>query len=355
MTGEESFYVSSSLVKEVALLGGDVTRHRAAGASSPRSPRNAKQGVTPREARAAASVRRSSRRSRSPSPPRRPSSRPRASTSSASAPASPTSTRRRTSRTPRKKALDAGATSTPQVEGTPCRCARRSRELDRQGPRPDDRARARSSCQLGRQAVALQRCSCAARRGRRGHHPGAVLGQLPRHRQAGGRPAGDPRRPRPRTTSRSPPRTSPRRSRRAREMILVCSPSNPTGAIYDEATLRGARQAGGREGPLADHRRHLPHAGLRRRASSSSRRRSAPRSRAQTIIVDGVSKTYAMTGWRIGFTVAPEAADRGDGDAAGPVDHERGGHRAGGGAGGASRARPTSSRRCATSSTSAAR
>ena len=27
MTGEESFYVSSSLVKEVALMGGDVSRH----------------------------------------------------------------------------------------------------------------------------------------------------------------------------------------------------------------------------------------------------------------------------------------------------------------------------------------
>ena len=41
MTGEESFYVSSSLVKEVALMGGDVSRTGARRASSPRSPKNA--------------------------------------------------------------------------------------------------------------------------------------------------------------------------------------------------------------------------------------------------------------------------------------------------------------------------
>ena len=61
---------------------------------------------------------------------------------------------------------------------------------------------------------------------------------------------------------------------------------------------------------------------LRRRASTSSRPRSAPRSRKRTILVDGVSKTYAMTGWRIGYTAAPAAADQGDGQDPGPVDVE---------------------------------
>ena len=35
------------------------------------------------------------------------------------------------------------------------------------------------------------------------------------------------------------------------------------------------------------------------------RRRPRPEVAERTILVDGVSKTYAMTGWRIGYTAAP--------------------------------------------------
>jgi pantetheine-phosphate adenylyltransferase len=46
MTGEESFYVSSSLVKEVALMGGDVSRMVPPGVATALSVKH-KQGVAP--------------------------------------------------------------------------------------------------------------------------------------------------------------------------------------------------------------------------------------------------------------------------------------------------------------------
>jgi aspartate aminotransferase len=91
--------------------------------------------------------------------------------------------------------------------------------------------------------------------------------------------------------------------------VILCTPSNPTGSAYSEGELRAlldvwkntesflivdeiyadlvydgfkhvsaAKLAGGMGGGLAD----------------------------RVIIVDGVSKTYAMTGWRIGWSIAPE-------------------------------------------------
>ena len=36
----------------------------------------------------------------------------------------------------------------------------------------------------------------------------------------------------------------------------------------------------------------------------------------RTLTMNGVSKAYAMTGWRIGYCAGPEAADQGDGQAA---------------------------------------
>ena len=44
-----------------------------------------------------------------------------------------------------------------------------------------------------------------------------------------------------------------------------------------------------------------------------------PRLRDRVLTISGVSKTYAMTGWRIGFAAGPKASDQGDGDDAGPI------------------------------------
>jgi aspartate aminotransferase len=94
-------------------------------------------------------------------------------------------------------------------------------------------------------------------------------------------------------------------SRRTRAIVL-CSPCNPTGAVYDEATLESvARVVRDRGGPETfvvtdDIYRRLVY-----RGAWSSFARVAPSLAARTLLVDGVSKTYAMTGWRIGFCAGP--------------------------------------------------
>ena len=89
------------------------------------------------------------------------------------------------------------------------------------------------------------------------------------------------------------------------KMILVCSPSNPTGAIYDESTLRAlAKLAVEKDVWLMtdDIYRTL----LYGDATFFQPATISPEVRAHTIIIDGVSKAFAMTGWRVGFTVAPK-------------------------------------------------
>ena len=93
-------------------------------------------------------------------------------------------------------------------------------------------------------------------------------------------------------------------------IILVCSPSNPTGAVYDEATLRGlAKLAVEKDIWLMtdDIYRTL----LYGDAKFFQPATISPEVRAHTIIIDGVSKAYSMTGWRVGFTAAPRAVVEG--------------------------------------------
>jgi aspartate aminotransferase len=88
-------------------------------------------------------------------------------------------------------------------------------------------------------------------------------------------------------------------------MILVCSPSNPTGAMYDEATLRGlAKLAVDKDLWLMtdDIYRMLVYGDGKFFQPATI----SPETKAHTIIIDGVSKAFAMTGWRVGFTVAPK-------------------------------------------------
>jgi len=89
------------------------------------------------------------------------------------------------------------------------------------------------------------------------------------------------------------------------KMILVCSPSNPTGAICEESTLRAlAKLAVENDLWLMtdDIYRTLVYGdGQFFQPATIS-----PEVRAHTIIIDGVSKAFAMTGWRVGFTVAPK-------------------------------------------------
>jgi len=90
----------------------------------------------------------------------------------------------------------------------------------------------------------------------------------------------------------------------ATRMIVLCSPSNPTGAVYDEPTLRAIANLAMRHDLWLltdDIYRCLCYDGARFVQPATF----GPEIRQRTIIVDGVSKTFAMTGWRIGFCLAP--------------------------------------------------
>lgn len=89
--------------------------------------------------------------------------------------------------------------------------------------------------------------------------------------------------------------------------LMLNSPSNPTGAVYDEASLAAlAAVIRDRGGPdlliiTDDLYRRLVYAPT----VWASLCRVAPDLAKRTLLIDGVSKTYAMTGWRIGFCAGP--------------------------------------------------
>ncbi len=86
--------------------------------------------------------------------------------------------------------------------------------------------------------------------------------------------------------------------------VILCTPSNPTGAVYSKKELEGLKDV------LVKHEQvivisdeiyeHINYVG--KHASIAS----FPDIKDRVVIVNGVSKAYAMTGWRIGFIAAPE-------------------------------------------------
>lgn len=86
-------------------------------------------------------------------------------------------------------------------------------------------------------------------------------------------------------------------------MVLLCSPSNPTGSVYTKDELKGLVEVLAKYPDvlvLADE--IYEHINFTGEFSSLG---SFPEIADRTIIVNGVSKAYAMTGWRIGFIAAP--------------------------------------------------
>ena len=86
-------------------------------------------------------------------------------------------------------------------------------------------------------------------------------------------------------------------------MVLICSPSNPTGSVYSREELAELVEVLA-EYPdiivLADEiYQHINYTGAF--TSLGSFEEIAHR----TVVINGVSKAYAMTGWRIGFCAAP--------------------------------------------------
>jgi aspartate/methionine/tyrosine aminotransferase len=88
------------------------------------------------------------------------------------------------------------------------------------------------------------------------------------------------------------------------KMLLFVSPSNPTGAVYppEQVAEIGRWAAGNGLWIAADEiYEHLVYAG----ATFSSMPVQVPEIADRCIVLNGVAKTYAMTGWRVGWMVGP--------------------------------------------------
>ena len=88
------------------------------------------------------------------------------------------------------------------------------------------------------------------------------------------------------------------------KLLLLCSPSNPTGAVYTPAELTAIGQWALKHGVwvITDEiYEHLLYDG----AQSAHIVAEVPELADQTIVLNGVAKTYAMTGWRVGWMIGP--------------------------------------------------
>jgi aspartate aminotransferase len=88
------------------------------------------------------------------------------------------------------------------------------------------------------------------------------------------------------------------------KVLLFVSPSNPTGAVYPPAEVRAIGEwalAKGLWVVTDEIYEHLVYGDAR----FSSIVVEVPELRDRAIIINGVAKTYAMTGWRVGWMIAP--------------------------------------------------
>ncbi|MBO5187027.1 MAG: pyridoxal phosphate-dependent aminotransferase [Prevotella sp.] len=88
------------------------------------------------------------------------------------------------------------------------------------------------------------------------------------------------------------------------KILILCSPSNPTGSVYSKDELRGLADVILKHDDvfvIADEiYEHINYVGKHESIAQFDGMKD------RTIIVNGVSKAYAMTGWRIGYIAAPE-------------------------------------------------
>lgn len=85
--------------------------------------------------------------------------------------------------------------------------------------------------------------------------------------------------------------------------IILCSPSNPTGSVYSKEELKGLAEVLAKYPNitiLADEiYEHINYIGAHQSIAQF------PEVKERVVVINGVSKAYAMTGWRIGFIAAP--------------------------------------------------
>lgn len=87
------------------------------------------------------------------------------------------------------------------------------------------------------------------------------------------------------------------------KLVILCSPSNPTGSVYSEeelGELAGVVLAHDDLFVLSDEiYEHINYIG------GHSSIAACPGMKERTVVCNGVSKAYAMTGWRLGWVAAP--------------------------------------------------
>ena len=90
----------------------------------------------------------------------------------------------------------------------------------------------------------------------------------------------------------------------ATRAVIICSPSNPTGSVYTREELKGLAEVLARHPQvlvIADEiYEHILYTG-----GDFVSLASFPELAGQVAVINGVSKAYAMTGWRIGYCACP--------------------------------------------------
>lgn len=85
--------------------------------------------------------------------------------------------------------------------------------------------------------------------------------------------------------------------------LILCSPSNPTGSVYSATELEGLAAVLRRHEDITiisdEIYEHINYTG------SHASIAACEGMKERTVVINGVSKAYAMTGWRIGFLAAP--------------------------------------------------
>ena len=88
------------------------------------------------------------------------------------------------------------------------------------------------------------------------------------------------------------------------KLLILCSPSNPTGAVYSKSELKALADVVARHPQLYvisdEIYEHINYIGKHESIAQFEEIRD------RVIIINGVSKSYAMTGWRIGYAAGPE-------------------------------------------------
>ena len=87
--------------------------------------------------------------------------------------------------------------------------------------------------------------------------------------------------------------------------LLFCSPSNPTGSVYPAEAVRAIGEWAVEHGiwVISDEiYEHLVYDGV----TATSMPVAVPELADTCVVLNGVAKTYAMTGWRVGWMIAPK-------------------------------------------------